>query len=399
MVGDEYTEADAWQYAFGAQQDVPGMIALYGGDAAFIERLDALFAADSKIKTDIPDISGLIGQYSQGDEQCHHVAYLYNYAGAPYKTQQHVRQVMATLYNDKPSGQCGNVDCGQMAAWYVFSALGFYPVNPDSGVYMIGSPVVTKAVVHLDKAKYKGKTFTVLAEKNSPENVYIQSAWLNGKRLAKAWLTFEEVTGGGTLRLVMGSKPNVEWGSGADVRPPATMPAGFQYPELPPPASTKPVALALPIRVICGSDEPAGGFVPDPNMVDGSVNGTRAVIQLSASNAAPAAVYQSERYGQDFAYSFPVPKDGRYQVRLHFAEVFDDGAGRRLQDIAINGRKVLSNFDIFAAAGGMNKAVVKEFDDIAPDGDGNIVIRVSSPETSPDRNAKISGIEILAAGT
>ena len=91
-----------------------------------------------------------MGQYSQGDEQCHHVAYLYNYAGAPYKTQQRVRQVMDTLYNDTPAGQCGNVDCGQMAAWYVFSALGFYPVNPASGVYVIGSPVVTKAVLNLD---------------------------------------------------------------------------------------------------------------------------------------------------------------------------------------------------------------------------------------------------------
>ncbi|MGH7969904.1 MAG: GH92 family glycosyl hydrolase, partial [Limisphaerales bacterium] len=168
LVGDEYTEADAWQYAFGAQQDPPGMIALYGGDQGFIEKLDALFTHDSTIQTTIPDISGLIGQYSQGDEQCHHVAYLYDYAGAPYKTQQRVRQVMSTLYDDTPTGQCGNVDCGQMAAWYVFSALGMYPVNPDSEVYALGSPMATKAVVHLDRAKYHGNTFTVIAEHNSP---------------------------------------------------------------------------------------------------------------------------------------------------------------------------------------------------------------------------------------
>src|SRR5208282_4320459 len=103
--------------------------------------------------------------------------------GAPYKTQQRVRQVMATLFNDTPAGQCGNVDCGQMAAWYVFSALGLYPLNPDSGIYAIGSPVVSKAVIHLDRNRYKGRTFTVVAENNSARNIYIQSAAFNGQPL------------------------------------------------------------------------------------------------------------------------------------------------------------------------------------------------------------------------
>ncbi|HEV2392182.1 MAG TPA: GH92 family glycosyl hydrolase [Verrucomicrobiae bacterium] len=395
LVGDEYTEADAWQYAFCVQQDLPGLISLYWGDEGFIKKLDALFAANSTIQTTIPDISGLIGQYSQGDEQCHHVAYLYNYAGAPYKTQQHVRQVMAQMYNDTPAGQCGNVDCGQMAAWYVFSALGFYPVNPDSGIYVIGSPAVSKAVLRLDRQKYHGKKLEVIALNNSPENIYIQSASFNGQPLEKAWLSHQQITSGGTLRLVMGSQPNTTWGSAPENRPPATMPAGFKYPELPPPASDKPVALKLPIRVICGSDEPAGDFLPDPNMVDGAVNASRSAIDTSVPNAAPAAVYQTERYGQDFSYSFSVPQGGHYRVRLHFAEVFDDGAGRRIEDIQINGQPVLTNFDIFSAAGGMNKAVVKEFDGIHPNSQDNIVIRIFSPDASPDRNAKISGIEIL----
>lgn len=395
LVNDEYTEADAWQYAFCVQQDLPGLISLYGGEQGFVRKLDALFTADSTIQTGIPDISGRIGQYSQGDEQCHHVAYLYDYAGAPYKTQQHARQVMATMYNDTPAGQCGNVDCGQMAAWYVFSALGFYPANPDSGIYAIGSPVVSEAVLHLDREKYHGKTFRIIAEHNSPENVYIQSATLNGKPLDRPWLKHAEITAGGTLRFVMGPRPNPAWGSAPQDRPPATMPAGFEYPELPAPASDKPVVLTLPIRVICGSDDPAGNFVPDPNMVQGGMNTSGASIDTSVPNAAPAAVYQSERYGQDFAYSFPVPKDAHYQVRLHFAEIFDDGAGRRLENVEINGRPVLTNFDIFAAAGGMNKAVVKAFDDVQPDNRGHIVIRILSPESSPDRNAKISGIEIL----
>jgi predicted alpha-1,2-mannosidase len=237
LVGDEYTEADAWQYAFSAQQDVPGLVALYGGEEQFIQKLDSLFTADSKIQTSIPDISGLIGQYSQGDEQCHHVAYLYDYVGQPYKTQQRIRQVMAEMYNDTPAGQCGNADCGQMGAWYVFSALGFYPMNPGSGLYAIGSPVVSKATLHLDAKTYHGQTFTVEAENNGPHNIYIQSATLNGKPLTRAWLRHEEMVAGGTLRLVMGADPNAKWGSAQEDRPPATMPADFHYAPLPAPSA------------------------------------------------------------------------------------------------------------------------------------------------------------------
>jgi putative alpha-1,2-mannosidase len=394
LVGDEYTEADAWQYAFAVQHDVPGMIALYGGDTGFIQKLDSLFSADSYIQTSIPDISGLIGQYSQGDEQCHHVAYLYDYAGAPYKTQQHVRQAMSLMYSDTPAGQCGNVDCGQMAAWYVFSALGFYPMNPDSGVYAIGSPVVSEAIVHLDGKQYQGHTFTVTAENNSAENIYIQSATLNGQPLTKAWLTYEQITAGGTLALVMGPKPNPDWGSAPADRPPVTMPAGFNYSALPTPANTNLIALPFPIRIICGSDEPAGEFVPDPNLVSGSMGHADSKIDTSAPNAAPAAVYQNEFYGNDFTYSLPVPKDGPFTVRLHFAEIFDSGVGARLENVSINDQAVLTNFDIFAEAG-MNKALVKEFPNIAPDEKGNIVIHVTFSPASPDHNAKISGIEIF----
>jgi len=239
LVNDEYTEADAWQYAFSVQHDVPGLIALYGGDAGFVEKLDSLFTADSFVQSQIGDISGLIGQYSQGDEQCHHVAYLYDYAGVPYKTQQRVRQVMREFYNDTPAGQCGNVDCGQMSAWYVFSALGFYPMNPDSGIFAIGSPVVRKAVIHLDEKQYQGRTLTILAENNSAENIYIQSAMLNGQPLDNPWLTREQIISGGTLQFIMGAKPNPAWGSAPGARPPATMPANFKYPPLSSPAAGK----------------------------------------------------------------------------------------------------------------------------------------------------------------
>jgi len=236
LVNDEYTEADAWQYRFAVQQDVPGLMALFGGEQGFVRCLDDLFAADSKIDTDIPDITGLIGQNAHGDEQCHHVPYLYDYAGQPYKTQERVRQIMATFYDDTPSGMCGNADCGQMSAWYVFSALGIYPVNPASGLYAIGSPVASKAVIRLDQERYGGRTFTVIAEGNSPENIYIQSAKLNGNPLARPWITRDEVISGGVLSLMMGPKPNPQWGAGREDRPPATMPANFRYPPLPAPA-------------------------------------------------------------------------------------------------------------------------------------------------------------------
>ena len=395
MVNDEFTEADAWQYAFAVQQDVPGMISVYGGDDGFIQKLDALFTTNSTIETGLPDLSGRIGQYVGGNEQSTHIAYLYDYAGAPSKTQCWVRQAMTQLYNDTPTGEPGNIDCGEMAAWYVFSALGFYPVNPDSGIYAIGSPAVTKAVIHLDRGKYHGRKFTVIADNNSEKNIYIQSVTLNGKPLSRPWITRDELISGGTLRFVMGPQANLEWGAALADRPPATMPADFQYAQLPAPAPTNQVThWSLPIRVVCGRDDPVDGFEPDPDMAEGGENSAGVTVDTTASNAAPAEIYNSERYGNDFTYVFSVPRDQRYLVRLHFAEIFDDGAGSRLENIYINRRAVLSNFDIYAAAGGMNKAVVKEFR-VRASRRGNIAIRIMATPNSPDQNAKITAIEIL----
>lgn len=173
------------------------------------------------------------------------------------------------------------------------------------------------------------------------------------------------------------------------------MPAGFQYPALPAPAPTNQlVRFSLPIRINCGSYQTVNGFVPDPNMMQGGVNSANSHINTNTPDAAPATVYQSERYGKDFTYTFPVPKNERYLVRLHFAEIFDNGAGRRLEDIYINHRQVLTNLDIFSVAGGMDKALVETFSDVRPDRHGDITIRVTSAPTSPDQNAKISAIEI-----
>ena len=390
LVGDEYTEACAWQYAFAAQHDIPGTINLYGGDKIFNNRMDEMFANNAKIHTNIPDITGMMGQYAQGNEQCHHQAYLYNFSGQPWKTQQKIREIMTRFYDDTPTGQVGNNDCGQMSAWYVFSALGFYPVNPANGVYVIGSPAVDKAEIKLAR----GKKFVVEAAQNSPKNIYIQSATLNGKPLKQNWITHQQVMAGGTLKFVMGPKPNQAWGSKVADRPKSTMPGGFRYAALPTPASDKPILLSLPIRIVCGEDDPVENFIPDPNMLEGSTNRGRVRIDVNVPNAAPARVYTSERYASDFTYKFPVPKDRAYTVRLHFAEIFDEGVGMRIEDISINNKLVLPGFDIFAIAG-KNKAVVREFKDIKPNKDGTITIRVQAAKNSPDQNAKISGIEIF----
>ncbi len=389
LVGDEYTEADAWQYAFTVQHDVPGMISLLGGDQKFLARMDEMFSLDTVIHTDIPDITGRIGQYAQGNEQCHHQAYLFNYAGAPWKTQKRVRQIMGAFYNDTQTGQVGNNDCGQMSAWYVFSALGFYPVNPANGVYVIGSPLVDRAVLTAPG----GKKFVVEAVGNGPKNVYIQSASLNGRSLTQSYITHRQILAGGTLRLVMGPKPNKKWGTSRASRPPATMPVGYKYGPLPTPSSDKPVTLSLPIRVISGEDDEFDGFVGDPNMLEGSAARSDHRIDTSVPNAAPARVYMSERYGSDFSHRFTVPA-GSYTVRLHFAELFDEEPHMRIENVSINGVRVLSDFEIIVAAGGINKAVVREFTGVVPK-NGKIVIRIQATPGSPDQNAKISGIEIL----
>lgn len=391
LVGDEYTEANAWPYLFGVQHDVPGMISLQGGDAGFVKRLDQMFTMSSEVHANIPDITGLIGQYAQGNEQCHHTVYLYNFAGAPYKAQARVRHAMAEFFDDTPTGQIGNNDCGQMSAWYVFSAAGLYPVNPANGVYVLGSPAVNKATLQVGK----GKTFTIAAEGNSPKNVYVQSVNLNGKPYAKSWISHADIMKGGTLRLVMGPKPNLKWGSAVAARPPRTMPKGFSYGPLPAPFVPSSVSLEVPIRVICGEDDPVEGFVPDPNMVEGSTNGSNDRVDLSGvENPAPMRVYQGERYGSDFSYRFSVPAGKTYVVRLHFAELFDSEIGERVENISVNGKLLLANFDILKEAGGMRKAVVREFRGVAPIG-GKLVIRIQAAKNSPDQNAKISGIEVL----
>ena len=213
---NEYTEANAWQYNFFVLQDVPGLIAKLGGDEKFVARLDEMFDTQEEIPNlhMIPDVTGVIGMYSHGNEPDHHVAYLYNYAGQPWKTQARVRQVATALYTNTPGGICGNDDCGQISAWYVFSALGFYPVDPASGIYVLGSPLFDKATLKLNPKFAKGRCFTVIAKNNSATNSYIQSVTLNGRPITRSWVFQKEIIAGGRLELTMGPTPNKAFGSG-----------------------------------------------------------------------------------------------------------------------------------------------------------------------------------------
>lgn len=219
-----YVEANAWQYNFHVAQDVSGHMALLGGKDAYAQFLDSLFNAPSELKGMLTqDISGLIGQYAHGNEPSHHVAYLYNYAGQPWKSQMLTRKIMNELYHDKPDGLSGNEDCGQMSAWYVFSAMGFYPVCPGSDHYALGSPLFDKTSIQLEN----GKTFTIQTDGSSAENIYIQSAKLNGVPYTKSYIKYEDIAEGGLLEIIMGNAPNKNWGSSEEDLPVLKIPASL----------------------------------------------------------------------------------------------------------------------------------------------------------------------------
>lgn len=202
-VNNNFTEANSWQYSFYTPQDINGYQEMIGGRKKMEEKLDKLFTENSQTTgRDQSDITGLIGQYAHGNEPSHHIAYLYNFTGAAYKTQAMVHRIMNEMYHDAPDGLAGNEDCGQMSAWYVLSALGFYPVTPGTTDYIIGTPLFSSATIHLEN----GKLFTVKASTVSDENFYIQSASLNSKAYPKSSLSYFDIAKGGTMQFNMGSK-------------------------------------------------------------------------------------------------------------------------------------------------------------------------------------------------
>lgn len=211
-VNFNYTEANAWQYSFYVPQDISGFIELLGGKEILEAQLDTLFTAKSTTSgRDMVDITGLIGQYAHGNEPSHHMAYLYNFVNKPYKTQEKVHQILTELYKNEPDGIAGNEDCGQMSAWYVFSAMGFYPVTPGSNDYIIGTPLFDKATINLEN----GKNFTIKAFDLSDDNKYIDYVELNGGRLDESYMTSSTILSGGILEFYMTDSPS-DWGTDDD---------------------------------------------------------------------------------------------------------------------------------------------------------------------------------------
>jgi predicted alpha-1,2-mannosidase len=228
--GTDYTEGNAWQYSWYVPQDVAGLVKAMGGDAKFVTKLDSVFEAkvDPSHFANVEDITGLIGWYAHGNEPSHHLAYLYDYAGAPWQTQKRLKQIMDSQYAQRPDGLAGNDDLGQMSAWYIFTALGFYPVTPASDEYAIGRPFVARATLHLSN----GKDFTVSAAPLDDAHPYVGSVTLNGKPLDRVFLRHGEILGGGELHFTMQAEPNRSWGQTAAARPSSMSGSGNRWPAM-----------------------------------------------------------------------------------------------------------------------------------------------------------------------
>lgn len=212
----DFTEGTSWQYTWYVPQDVQGLIDLMGGDEYFTRKLDSLFIAPTnEDEKGIEDIHGIIGQYWHGNEPSHQIPYFYNYSGEPWKTQERIHQIMKTQYGNQPQSLCGNDDCGQMSAWYIFNVFGFYPVCPVNDEFVIGSPCAPSASMQLSS----GNMLTMKANNYSNENIYIQSMTVNGKAWNKTYIPFDELKNGAKIVYEMGSQPNKSWGIREDCRP------------------------------------------------------------------------------------------------------------------------------------------------------------------------------------
>jgi len=215
--GQGCTESNPLQQTWFVPHDVPGLVELMGGEEEFSRQLEDFFERT-------PPTFGWNAYYNHSNEPVHHIPYLFVYAGKPWLTQKWVRRILTNAYRNDVNGICGNDDVGQMSAWYVLGAVGFYPVCPGSGVYILGSPLFSRATIHLNKGLYKGKVFEIVAEKQSPNHPYIQSALLNGKPLSRAWLRHSEIAAGGRLELILGPEPNFSWATEKANYPPPSNP-------------------------------------------------------------------------------------------------------------------------------------------------------------------------------
>ena len=215
--GSDYTEGNAWQYSWFVPQDMASLVTAMGGDEATVAKLDAMFDYDNTglDYSHAEDIAGLIGQYIHGNEPSHHSAYAYVYAGQPWRTQERLKQIVESQYHSGPAGLAGNDDVGQMSAWLMFTAMGFYPVTPGSNQYVIGRPFTERTTLNLPE----GRRFVISTAGLADDHRYIQSVTLNGRALDRTWITHQEITAGGELHFVMGAEPNRAWGAGEGARP------------------------------------------------------------------------------------------------------------------------------------------------------------------------------------
>ena len=213
--GFPFTEGNAWQYLWYVPQDVYSFIDMMGGDKKFVAKLDTFFTLNAKPGDVNGNASGFIGQYAHGNEPSHHIVYLYDFAGQPWKAQFYSAKIQNELYTDQQSGYSGNEDCGQMSAWYLFSSMGFYPVNPANSVFCFGSPQLAKASINLAN----GKQFTVVTKNAGGQNIYIRSVRLNGKPYTHSYITYQDIVTGGNLEFVMGKRPNKKFGTAPKDRP------------------------------------------------------------------------------------------------------------------------------------------------------------------------------------
>jgi predicted alpha-1,2-mannosidase len=215
-INNFYTEGNSWQYTFAVPQDIETLIDLHGGADSFASKLNELFTTSSQTTgREQPDVTGLIGQYAQGNEPSHHMAYLFNYTGRPWRTQELVHRINNEFYKNSPDGLIGNEDCGQMSAWFIFSAMGFYPVCPGNGEYVLGTPLFDEVKINLEN----GASFTIKANRNSGNAFYVESAKLNGNSYNRSYLNHTDLMKGGSFEFTLSSNTNHEWGTAKPDRP------------------------------------------------------------------------------------------------------------------------------------------------------------------------------------
>lgn len=303
-----FTEANSFHYSYYVPQDISGLTALHVSKGKFAAKIDELFTTETEVGgRDMKDISGLIGQYAQGNEPSHHMAYLYNFVGQPWKTQQRVRQIMDEFYTPQPDGLIGNEDCGQMSAWLIMSAMGFYPVTPGLPEYIIGTPWFREMEITLEN----GNVLKIIANNVSKEKFYIQSAALNGEKYTRSFISHDDVMKGGELVFTMGNKPNESWGTGEGNEPVTAIKEELILPA--------PFLIAPDSRFRDGMQVSVGTIVPGCEVfytTDGSNPDRNSARFTGPVTLNATTTFKAIAYREGFGYSLPV-EGNFYKIDLN----------------------------------------------------------------------------------